>query len=706
MSYQKVSSPELVIRHTGQVFPLTQAPVTIGRQADSTIVLADPQASRQHAAISWQTGTFIIQDLGSANGTYVNDRRITAPQPLRDGDAIRIGNTFFDARLPPAVTPVAAGGYDRTVTATPVPEYDAGDQRRSMLPIVIGLLLGGIILIGLAVVVILFLSGGKDTPTVTIQSPAEDVEVIAGREILLQATAAGAPDITRLELIVDDLPAAISTSPGPEGAASLTVSRTWTFDQIGLHVVSAVAYTVENQAGTSTSIDVTVVAAMTPTLTATPTTDLANLPDLLISSIRIDLETGDACNYTSTQLGVRVSIENDGGGDAGSFVVDANGAQQTIPSGLAAGQTAWLWFPGYVLSGENRVTVDATNQVQESSEANNTLSQMVPIPTLPPTCTPPASDVPTDTPTPTPSSTPTPTSTSTPTPTPTFTLTPTPTPTENPPQYDLYVRRMDFSPNLIVGETIQLNVMIATDTYPGEGPFFPACHFRWRQGPSFPWQEEVCPENREYASCTKTLYFSYSTPGDYYVEVEADSRNEVRETNEGNNASGWTITVNPQAVTVNFEAFPDGTPINSDVILGGDEFLAKGIRLEGAPADPSCDGLATVPAIRRPHYGITTNFLTTAEPGDPSRCNFGPVGIRFTNPARTVTLTFAGATAPYTMQAFDSGNSMVGLAVQGAVAHGGTFDVTVSSTSANITRVTLGGPPSALTAITQVYFEQ
>jgi hypothetical protein len=111
-------------------------------------------------------------------------------------------------------------------------------------------------------------------------------------------------------------------------------------------------------------------------------------------------------------------------------------------------------------------------------------------------------------------------------------------------QYDLYVRRMDFmQTNPMVEETIQLYVMIATDTYPTQGPFFPASYFRWRQGPNFPWQEEACPPNNQYASCEKTVAFAYDQAGSYYVEVEADSRQGVAESDETNNVSGWTITV-------------------------------------------------------------------------------------------------------------------------------------------------------------------
>jgi predicted RecA/RadA family phage recombinase len=112
--------------------------------------------------------------------------------------------------------------------------------------------------------------------------------------------------------------------------------------------------------------------------------------------------------------------------------------------------------------------------------------------------------------------------------------------------YDLYVKKMDFTPsNPAVVDTISLFIMIATDTYPSGGPFFPALHFRWRKGPGFAWQEEFCPANTQYASCTKTVTFSYPQVGWYDVEVQADNRNEIAETNEGNNVKGWTITISP-----------------------------------------------------------------------------------------------------------------------------------------------------------------
>jgi hypothetical protein len=128
-----------------------------------------------------------------------------------------------------------------------------------------------------------------------------------------------------------------------------------------------------------------------------------------------------------------------------------------------------------------------------------------------------------------------------PTPTPPLIITETPAPVA---QYDLYIRRMDFSPaHPLTGEKIELFIMIATDTYPEQGPFFPASHFRWRKGPELAWQEGVCPPNNQYAQCSTTVVFSYDAPGSYEVQVEADSQQEVAEKDETNNVRSWVINV-------------------------------------------------------------------------------------------------------------------------------------------------------------------
>jgi pSer/pThr/pTyr-binding forkhead associated (FHA) protein len=65
--------------------------VLIGRAAHCRVVVDDPLVSREHALISVSPTAAVIDDLDSANGTWVNDSRILGTQPLRDGDRVRVG---------------------------------------------------------------------------------------------------------------------------------------------------------------------------------------------------------------------------------------------------------------------------------------------------------------------------------------------------------------------------------------------------------------------------------------------------------------------------------------------------------------------------------------------------------------------------------------------------------------------------------------
>jgi hypothetical protein len=67
---------------------------TLGR-GDVEIRLEDPFASSRHARITREGRVLVIEDLGSTNGTYLNEEPLTGPQPLYDGDRIRIGDSEF-----------------------------------------------------------------------------------------------------------------------------------------------------------------------------------------------------------------------------------------------------------------------------------------------------------------------------------------------------------------------------------------------------------------------------------------------------------------------------------------------------------------------------------------------------------------------------------------------------------------------------------
>lgn len=69
--------------------------MNIGRARDNQIIIDDPTVSRHHAWIKSEGERFLVFDIGSANGTYVNDERIDAPRPLENGDSVRFGEVEF-----------------------------------------------------------------------------------------------------------------------------------------------------------------------------------------------------------------------------------------------------------------------------------------------------------------------------------------------------------------------------------------------------------------------------------------------------------------------------------------------------------------------------------------------------------------------------------------------------------------------------------
>jgi hypothetical protein len=81
----------------------------IGRHVGGEGTLgADPELSRQHARIYRGPQGWLVEDKGSTNGTFVNDRRIAAPTPLRAGDRIQMGGSTLEVQVSPAPAPVAA----------------------------------------------------------------------------------------------------------------------------------------------------------------------------------------------------------------------------------------------------------------------------------------------------------------------------------------------------------------------------------------------------------------------------------------------------------------------------------------------------------------------------------------------------------------------------------------------------------------------
>ncbi|MFB4304861.1 FHA domain-containing protein [Actinomadura sp. GTD37] len=82
----------------GTVIDLTGVPITIGRANDATLVVTDDYASSRHARIFAQDGQWIVEDLGSTNGTYLGRTKVSRPMPVPPGVPVRIGKTVIELR--------------------------------------------------------------------------------------------------------------------------------------------------------------------------------------------------------------------------------------------------------------------------------------------------------------------------------------------------------------------------------------------------------------------------------------------------------------------------------------------------------------------------------------------------------------------------------------------------------------------------------
>lgn len=82
----------------GTRITLGEAPITIGRAEDSTLVITDDYSSARHARLVARSGQWFIEDLGSTNGTYLDRTRVSGPTPVPLGVPIRIGRTSLELR--------------------------------------------------------------------------------------------------------------------------------------------------------------------------------------------------------------------------------------------------------------------------------------------------------------------------------------------------------------------------------------------------------------------------------------------------------------------------------------------------------------------------------------------------------------------------------------------------------------------------------
>jgi FHA domain len=109
----------------GKTFPLEGDVLTIGREAGNQIVINDAEVSRKHTQFMFQGGKYVLTDLGSTNGTFVNGQRLTGQHVLQPGEIISLGeqiNLLYEAitAVDPNATMLSPGKLPAAAYSAPV----------------------------------------------------------------------------------------------------------------------------------------------------------------------------------------------------------------------------------------------------------------------------------------------------------------------------------------------------------------------------------------------------------------------------------------------------------------------------------------------------------------------------------------------------------------------------------------------------------
>ena len=149
----------------GTVFALDGDQISIGRDSSNEIPVNDAEISRRHSRLSFKGGKYVVEDLGSTNGTFVNGQRLTGPHVLKSGEVISLGEqivfVYESVDSDPGATMVSpkkrkAVASRPAATPPPPPQAYAGDvpadpakagSGKKTNPVPIAVIVGAVVLI-------------------------------------------------------------------------------------------------------------------------------------------------------------------------------------------------------------------------------------------------------------------------------------------------------------------------------------------------------------------------------------------------------------------------------------------------------------------------------------------------------------------------------------------------------------------------------
>ncbi|MDL1911124.1 FHA domain-containing protein [Chloroflexi bacterium CFX6] len=127
----------------GAIFTLEGDQLNVGRDSSNDITINDAEVSRRHARLTFQGGKYVLEDLGSTNGTFVNGQRLAGPRVLKAGEVVSFGEqivlVFEVTTTDPGATMVspraaAVPSISRPLTPPPPPADYVGNVPASPAP--------------------------------------------------------------------------------------------------------------------------------------------------------------------------------------------------------------------------------------------------------------------------------------------------------------------------------------------------------------------------------------------------------------------------------------------------------------------------------------------------------------------------------------------------------------------------------------------
>lgn len=215
----------------GQQYVIEKNVTTIGRDAGVDVSVDDSQISRHHATLTWTGDVFVLKDLNSSNGTFVNGERITGLCEVQPGDVLGFG-TLVQMGLQvsaPVAAAAAVGGFWRWLLL--------------LAALLVLCIFGSAALIGNSI----YNPRPITRPVVLFHTPLDGASVTVGDELLLHAVARGEVRISRLEIWIDDELYDSHSSTLEEGTSPLPHQVHWTVAIPGEHTLTVRAFNVDGE---------------------------------------------------------------------------------------------------------------------------------------------------------------------------------------------------------------------------------------------------------------------------------------------------------------------------------------------------------------------------------------------------------------------------------------------------------------------------